>query len=72
MIEKNMSQFLGERPGLKYIFFGGKGGVGKTVLVGAAALHSAQQGKRRCWRPPTQYTASPVCWARMFSAGTPQ
>jgi len=46
MIEKNMSQFLGERPGLKYIFFGGKGGVGKTVLAGAAALHSAQQGKK--------------------------
>ncbi|MEM2992398.1 MAG: ArsA-related P-loop ATPase, partial [Candidatus Caldarchaeum sp.] len=29
----------------KYIFLGGKGGVGKTVLAGAVALESAQQGK---------------------------
>jgi arsenite-transporting ATPase len=31
---------------LKYNFFGGKGGVGKTVLAGAAAMSFAQQGKR--------------------------
>ena len=31
---------------LKYIFFGGKGGVGKTVLAGATALRLAQQGRR--------------------------
>jgi arsenite-transporting ATPase len=35
-----------DRPKLKYIFFGGKGGVGKTVMAGAAALWSAQQGKK--------------------------
>jgi arsenite-transporting ATPase len=46
MIEKNMTQFLAEKPGLKYAFFGGKGGVGKTVLAGAAALWLARQGKR--------------------------
>jgi arsenite-transporting ATPase len=31
---------------MKYVFFGGKGGVGKTVLAGAAALWIARQGKR--------------------------
>jgi len=46
MIDKSMRQYLAENPRLKYIFFGGKGGVGKTVLAGTAALWFAQQGKR--------------------------
>lgn len=46
MITKSMQQFLGEHPQMKYTFFGGKGGVGKTVLAGATALWFAQQGKR--------------------------
>ncbi len=46
MIEKTMQQFLGEHPDMKYVFFGGKGGVGKTVLAGASALWFARQGKR--------------------------
>jgi arsenite-transporting ATPase len=46
MIDKSTSQFLSEHPGLKYVFFGGKGGVGKTVMAGAAALSFAQQGRR--------------------------
>jgi arsenite/tail-anchored protein-transporting ATPase len=46
MIEKSTAQFLAEHPGLKYVFFGGKGGVGKTVMAGAAALWFAEQGKR--------------------------
>jgi len=46
MIEKTMQQFLGEHPDMKYVFFGGKGGVGKTVLAGAAALWFARQGRR--------------------------
>jgi len=44
MIDKNMKQFMTEHREMKYIFFGGKGGVGKTVLAGAAALRFAQQG----------------------------
>jgi arsenite-transporting ATPase len=31
---------------MKYLFFGGKGGVGKTVMAGTAALWIAGQGKR--------------------------
>jgi len=46
MIDNSTSQFLAARPGLKYIFFGGKGGVGKTVMAGAAALHFAEQGRK--------------------------
>jgi arsenite-transporting ATPase len=46
MIEKSMRQYLAENPRLKYIFFGGKGGVGKTVLAGTAALWLAGQGKK--------------------------
>ncbi len=46
MIEKNTRQFLAEHPQMKYVFFGGKGGVGKTVMAGAAALWFARQGRR--------------------------
>jgi arsenite-transporting ATPase len=44
-IAQTSRQFLLEHPKMKYIFFGGKGGVGKTVMAGAAALWLAQQGK---------------------------
>ncbi len=46
MIEKPMQAFLMDHPQMKYSFFGGKGGVGKTVLAGATALWYANQGKR--------------------------
>ncbi len=46
MITTNTCQFLTLHPNMKYLFFGGKGGVGKTVMAGAAALWMAQQGKR--------------------------
>ncbi len=41
-----MGRYLGEHPTLKYFFFGGKGGVGKTVFAGAAAIGLARQGRR--------------------------
>ncbi len=46
LIKKSMKQFITEHPKLKYNFFGGKGGVGKTVLAGTMALWLARQGKR--------------------------
>ncbi|MGQ9584608.1 MAG: ArsA family ATPase [Anaerolineae bacterium] len=46
MIEQSTQQFVQSHPGLKYVFFGGKGGVGKTVMAGAAALWLAQQGRK--------------------------
>jgi len=45
MITESTRQFLLAHPDMKYVFFGGKGGVGKTVMAGAAALWMAQQGK---------------------------
>ncbi len=46
VITESMSDYLGSHPGLKYVFFGGKGGVGKTVMAGATALWAAEQGRR--------------------------
>jgi arsenite/tail-anchored protein-transporting ATPase len=45
-ITTSMTQYMKDHPQLKYIFFGGKGGVGKTVMAGAAALWSARQGRK--------------------------
>jgi arsenite-transporting ATPase len=45
-IETSMLQYMTANDKLKYIFFGGKGGVGKTVLAGTAALWAAEAGKR--------------------------
>jgi arsenite-transporting ATPase len=45
-IEIPMKKYMADNAGLKYIFFGGKGGVGKTVLAGTAAIWAGQQGKR--------------------------
>jgi arsenite-transporting ATPase len=42
----SMTQYMKDHPRMKYIFFGGKGGVGKTVMAGTAALWAAKQGKR--------------------------
>lgn len=45
-IQASMRQFVEDHPDQKYLFFGGKGGVGKTVLAGAAAVGMARKGKR--------------------------
>ena len=46
VITTSMPGYLAEHPELKYVFFGGKGGVGKTVLAGATALWLAGRGRR--------------------------
>ncbi len=45
-IETSMAQYVRDHPQLKYIFFGGKGGVGKTVMAGVTAAWFARQGRR--------------------------
>ena len=46
MTGQSMQQYMTDNPRLKYLFFGGKGGVGKTALAGTAALWTAGQGKK--------------------------
>src|SRR5512139_772953 len=45
-IETSMQAYIKEHASLRYLFFGGKGGVGKTALAGATAIWLAKQGKR--------------------------
>jgi arsenite/tail-anchored protein-transporting ATPase len=45
-IETSMQAYIKEHTDLRYLFFGGKGGVGKTAMAGATAIWLAQQGKR--------------------------
>ena len=45
-VTTSMRAYLQEHPSLKFLFFGGKGGVGKTALAGATALWLAEQGRR--------------------------
>ncbi len=45
-IETSMRDYLKAHPSLRFTFFGGKGGVGKTVSAGVTAQWLAGQGKR--------------------------
>lgn len=41
-----MNEFFQKHPNMRYLYFGGKGGVGKTVIAGATALWFSKQGKK--------------------------
>lgn len=45
-IETSMRKYVNDHQRLRYTFFGGKGGVGKTVMAGATAIWLAKQGRR--------------------------
>ena len=45
-IKQSLTDFMSAHPQLKFMFFGGKGGVGKTVMAGVTAMQMAQQGRR--------------------------
>ncbi|MBI2975987.1 MAG: ArsA family ATPase [Chloroflexi bacterium] len=45
-IDTSMRSYLTAHPDLKFLFFGGKGGVGKTVAAGVTGQWLASQGKR--------------------------
>ncbi|MEM0233142.1 MAG: ArsA family ATPase [Candidatus Nezhaarchaeales archaeon] len=42
----NFKEFIDSNPNLRYLFFGGKGGVGKTVVAAGAAQFFAKRGKK--------------------------
>ena len=46
LVETSMADYVAAHQGLRYTFFGGKGGVGKTVMAGMNAVHLARTGKR--------------------------
>ena len=46
LVDTSMADVFAQKPGLRYVFFGGKGGVGKTVMAGVTAVHLARSGKR--------------------------
>jgi arsenite-transporting ATPase len=46
LVQTSMVDFFRSHDGLRYTFFGGKGGVGKTVMAGVTAVHLAGTGKR--------------------------
>jgi arsenite-transporting ATPase len=45
LVQESMNAYFSAHP-LRYTFFGGKGGVGKTVMAGATAVALGAQGKR--------------------------
>ncbi len=45
-IEVSMEKYVADHPKLRYTFFGGKGGVGKTAMAGATAIWLARHGRR--------------------------
>jgi len=45
-ITESMARYVREHSALKYVFFGGKGGVGKTAMAGTTAQWLASQGRR--------------------------
>jgi arsenite-transporting ATPase len=45
-MKNTMADFFVDHPEMRYIYFGGKGGVGKTVVAAAVAHWTAKQGKK--------------------------
>jgi len=45
-MKESMVDFFKQNPGMRYVYFGGKGGVGKTVVAAATALWMADQGRK--------------------------
>src|SRR5512146_1274381 len=72
MIDKTTAAFVAEHPDLRYLFFGGKGGVGKTVMAGATALWYASQGKRTLLASTNPvHSLSSLLDQNVFGAKTP-
>jgi arsenite/tail-anchored protein-transporting ATPase len=46
LVEESIKAYFDAHEGLRYTFFGGKGGVGKTVMAGSTAVALAGQGRR--------------------------
>ena len=71
-IQQSTASFVKSKPGLKYVFFGGKGGVGKTVLAAAASVAFANQGKKTLLASTNPVHSLSGCWNQnVFGKVTP-
>jgi arsenite-transporting ATPase len=68
----SMAKYLREHPALKYLFFGGKGGVGKTAMAGTTALWLGAQEKRTLLASTNPvHSLSGLLQQSVFGAATP-
>src|SRR5207249_12116098 len=67
---QNMGLYLASNPDVKYILFGGKGGLGKTTLSAATAYWLASRGKKVCvFSTDPQASLSDIFEKKIFGHG---
>ena len=67
---QSMSLYLASNPEVKYILFGGKGGLGKTTLSAATSYWLAKQGKKVCvFSTDPQASLTDIFERRIFGQG---
>src|SRR5881409_4117572 len=67
---QNMGLYFASNPGVKYILFGGKGGLGKTTLSAATSYWLAKQGKKVCvFSTDPQASLSDIFERKVFGQG---
>ncbi len=67
---ENIRDFLKSNPDIKYILFGGKGGLGKTTLSASTGLWLANKGKRVCvFSTDPQASLSDIFERKIFGEG---
>src|SRR5438034_11453783 len=69
-ISPGMAEYFASNPDLRYILFGGKGGLGKTTLSAATAHWLARRGKRVCvFSTDPQASLSDIFERQIFGQG---
>lgn len=68
--QNQIRQFFTDNPEVKYILFGGKGGLGKTTLSAATSLWLAKSGKKVCvFSTDPQASLSDIFERKIFGQG---
>src|SRR5438034_2506115 len=69
-VRADMADYFASNPEIKYILFGGKGGLGKTTLSAATAYWLARKGKRVCvFSTDPQASLSDIFERKIFGQG---
>jgi arsenite-transporting ATPase len=70
VVKNRMTDFFDSNPSIKYVLFGGKGGLGKTTLSAATSYWLANKGKRICvFSTDPQASLSDIFERRIFGEG---